>query len=122
MRILVAEEDTGTGRLLSSILQRCGHHVEWKWDAAKALKSMLERPPDLAIVDLQLSGMDGLEVLSRLRSDPGTRGVPAMAISAGFVKEQVDRCRALGVLDFIVKPFNPALVRHRVQRAARMLS
>ncbi len=61
-------------------------------------------PPQLVLLDIQLPGMDGFTLLQRLRADPRTRGVPAVAVSADALPASVERGRQAGFADYLTKP------------------
>jgi CheY-like chemotaxis protein len=62
--------------------------------------------PDLILLDIQLPGMDGYEVLRRLRADPLSRAVPVIAVSANAMPSDVDRGIAAGFADYLTKPLD----------------
>ncbi|MEQ1659605.1 MAG: ATP-binding protein, partial [Hylemonella sp.] len=62
--------------------------------------------PALILLDLNLPGMDGFEALQRLRADPATRAIPVIAVSANAMKRDIERGRAAGFQDYLVKPIN----------------
>ena len=67
--------------------------------------------PDLILLDIQLPGMDGFEVLARLRADPATRDIPVMAVSAGAMPEEIERALAAGFMQYLTKPLD---MRHLI--------
>ena len=68
------------------------------------LAMALADPPKLVLLDIQLPGMDGFELLQQLRADPRTRGVPAIAVSADALPASVERGRQAGFADYLPKP------------------
>jgi CheY-like chemotaxis protein len=81
--------------------------------------------PDLILLDIQLPGIDGYEVLRRLRADARTRDVPVIAISANAMRGDIERGLAAGFDDYLTKPLDVAavraLVRERLAGAAAAL-
>ena len=71
--------------------------------------------PDLILLDVMMPGMDGHEVLARLRDDPATRDIPVVFITALAHAEDVERGLQLGAADYITKPIQPAVVLARVR-------
>jgi hypothetical protein len=65
-----------------------------------------EQRPDLILLDMQLPDIDGHEVLRRLRDDPGTAGIPCIALSANAMPEDIDRALAAGFADYWTKPLD----------------
>lgn len=84
-------------------------------DGAAALNSVKKAPPDLILLDIMMPGMDGLEVCRRLKDDPTSRAIPIIFLTA--LNDDADEARGLelGAVDYITKPFNPAIVRARVR-------
>jgi len=83
-------------------------------DGAAALNSVQKARPDLILLDIMMPGMDGFEVCRRLKEDPATRDIPVIFVTA--LNEDIDEARGLilGAVDYITKPFNPAIVLARV--------
>jgi len=73
-------------------------------DGAEGLRSALTEPPALILTDIQMPGMDGFELLARLRAEPATRDVPVVAISADALPASIERGRAAGFADYLTKP------------------
>ena len=84
-------------------------------DGASALRGIRKSLPDLILLDVRMPGMDGFEVCRRLKDDPATRDIPIIFLTV--LTEEVDEARGLdlGAVDYIVKPFHPAVVKARVR-------
>jgi diguanylate cyclase (GGDEF)-like protein len=82
---------------------------------AQALQLSREQWPDLILLDVQMPGMDGYEVCRRLKSDAQLRDIPVIFVTAHQDDEAETAGLACGAVDFISKPFNPAVVRARVR-------
>ena len=84
-------------------------------NGTSALNSLQKARPDLVLLDIMMPGMDGFEVCRRLKDDPETRDIPIIFLTA--LNEDGDETRGLelGAVDYITKPFNPAIVRARVR-------
>jgi len=80
-----------------------------------ALEDITAYPPDLVLLDVMLPDIDGYEVCRQLKENPQTRDIPVIFITARSDVEDEMRGFELGAVDFIVKPFSPALVRARVR-------
>jgi CheY-like chemotaxis protein len=72
----------GCGRLLALLIRHLGHNAEHVDSGCKALEYLSNCKPDLVILDVMMPGIDGLEVLRRMREDPETAGVPVVMFSA----------------------------------------
>jgi CheY-like chemotaxis protein len=75
-----------------------------------------EQQPDLVLLDIQLPGMDGYEVLRRLRADEGTRGIPVIAVSANAMPADIERGLAAGFDDYLTKPIDQRVLVTMLQR------
>lgn len=84
-------------------------------DGETALEAIADEPPDLILLDIMMPGMDGYEVCSRLKSAPETRDIPVVFLTAMSEEQDEARGLALGAVDYITKPFSPALVKARVR-------
>jgi CheY-like chemotaxis protein len=80
----------------------------------QALQKAATSPPDLILLDVMMPGMDGFEVCAKLKADEQTADIPIIFITALDDVAAETRGLALGAIDFITKPFNPAVVRARV--------
>jgi two-component system response regulator MprA len=100
--ILVVEDDQRLAATLERVLSAEGHQVELAGDGIEALRRARERPPDLAILDVMLPGLDGIGVCRRLRA---TAQFPILLLTAlGGTEERV-RGLDSGADDYLVKPF-----------------
>ena len=85
--ILIVEDDRDIAELVQRYLVRAGHAVDVLGNGSLALPFIASRGPDLVILDLMLPGMDGFEVLRRLKADAATCAIPVVALSAGAAHE-----------------------------------
>ncbi len=121
-RVALVEDDPAIAEVLALHLRRAGCDVRHYADGRTALRDADAFWPDLVILDLRLPGMDGFEVLGRLRAE---RDVPVLVLTAlGETRDKLQGFR-LGADDYVVKPFDPeellARVRALLRRAGRML-
>ena len=75
----------------------------------------LRHLPNLVLLDLMMPGLSGVEVAARLKTDPATRAIPIIFVTASSDSEQESSCWEAGAVDFVTKPFNPLTLRRRVQ-------
>src|SRR5215510_12381592 len=106
--LLVVDDDQGNRDLLSRRLVRDGHA------ALETLGRALSPPIELVLLDVMMPGIDGYEVLRRLKNDPAWRELPVLMISALDEVGSVVRCIELGADDYLPKPFDPVLLRARI--------
>jgi PAS domain S-box-containing protein len=102
-RVLVAEDDADTARLLQEVLSQGGFEVAVALDAYKVVATACRQKPEIILLDLKLPGMDGYETITRLKKEAETREIPIVAMSAHV--EERERVRTLGVENFLAKPF-----------------
>src|SRR5437763_17207902 len=100
--------------MLSRYLTKLGYQATLVENGRQALEKLQGQPFDLVLLDVQMPGMDGYQVLEHLKADPGVRDIPVIMISAVEEIESVVRCIELGAQDYLPKPFNPVLLRARL--------
>ena len=118
--ILVVDDEPKIMRLARDYLERAGFRVLPVYDGPSALAAARQEKPDLIVLDLNLPGMDGLDVCRALRRTPGPSGsVPIIMLTARV--EEADRLIGLevGADDYIVKPFSPRELVARVRAVLR---
>jgi len=121
-RILVAEDELDVLELVAINLKAAGYTVLKAEDGASALKQARSGGPALVLLDLMLPGMSGLEVCRALKSEPATRSIPIIMLTAKA--EEVDRIVGLelGADDYITKPFSPRELVLRVKSVLRRVA
>jgi len=113
--LLVVDDNEDNRYTLIQRLKRLGYtNVTTAVDGRQALDCLRERAFDLVLLDVMMPGLNGYEVLERLRADDRLRHLPVIMISAVDQVESVVRCIELGAEDYLPKPFNPVLLRARV--------
>lgn len=104
-RILVVEDHPLNVKLVRLLLQGT-YEVRTAGDADEALRVLQGYQPDLILMDVQLPGMDGLELTRRLKADPRTRGIVVVALTAYAMKGDEDKALAAGCSGYITKPLD----------------
>jgi DNA-binding response OmpR family regulator len=112
--VLVADDDEDILLLVRTVLEREGYDVIATSDGAQAFAAALERHPDLAVLDVAMPELDGLEVLRRLRADESTRDMPIVLLSARVQEDDVKRGFDNGANAYVQKPFSPRELSDRV--------
>lgn len=112
-RILVVDDSTENLDILVSLFKN-DYMVAAARDGEKSLKMAEKNPPDLILLDIIMPGMDGYEVCRKLKENEITRNIPVIFITA--LSEAIDEAKAFGIgaVDFISKPFQPIVVKARV--------
>jgi two-component system phosphate regulon response regulator PhoB len=100
--------------LIRYSLVQAGVEVEEASDGAEALDAIRRAQPDLLVLDLMLPGLSGMEVCRRLRSCTDTAGLPILILSARAAPSDKAEGLALGVDDYVTKPFSPRDLLARV--------
>ena len=113
--LLIVDDNPENLKLILMVLASCGHELVTATDAIQALHAIERRMPDLILLDLQLPGMDGLELTRRLRANAKTRSIPIVAVTAYAMKGDEDKARDAGCDDYLVKPIDKRLLREVVK-------
>lgn len=113
-RILVVDDNESNRDLLCRRLARDGHMVSHASSGRAALDMLADGEFDLVLLDLMMPDMNGYEVLTRLRADPGLREVRVIMISGIHETESIIRCVEAGAEDYLPKPCDPVLLRARI--------
>jgi two-component system alkaline phosphatase synthesis response regulator PhoP len=114
--ILVVEDSPLVQRLLAVCLRELGRPVRAALDALAALADVAAEVPALLILDIGLPGMDGWELLRRLRLDPRCSGLPVLVLTAHAQEEFRLEADRRGADAFMTKPFEPDALREAVGR------
>jgi DNA-binding response OmpR family regulator len=112
--VLIAEDDRDIRDLVTVKLQAAGYQVIAVNDGLQALRQIRELRPDLALLDVMMPGISGLDIIATLRRDPNTATVPVILMSARSQEFDVQSGLAQGAVDYIVKPFSPRELVTRV--------
>ena len=106
-RIVVADDEGDIRRLIAFTLRRRGHEVFEAADGTSALETVRGLHPDLAVLDVMMPGMDGLEVARALAADEATHQLPVLIVSAGGQPAALDEGQVGGARAYLEKPFAP---------------
>jgi DNA-binding response OmpR family regulator len=116
--VLVADDDEDILQLVTLRLGRSGYEVLPATDGEAAVELALARLPDLAVIDVAMPRLDGLEVTRMLRQREETAKMPILLLTARTRATDVELGLAAGADDYVTKPFSPELL---VQRVAALL-
>lgn len=109
-KILIVEDEESLLKLESILLTTRGYLVQGVSSGLAALEAVNEELPDLILLDVMLPKMDGFEVCERLKSDPVTRPIPIILLTAKKTPEDLTRGAEVGADQYITKPFKSAMV------------
>lgn len=106
--VLIVDDDTFMRRLLQQTLNRTGARIRQAGSGDAALQELAAEPADLMIIDVNMPGRDGLEIVQLLRADAAHAAMPVIMLTAGGLTELRSKAAALGVAEFFTKPFAPS--------------
>ncbi len=112
--ILIADDDSISRKVLRRLLEQDGYEVRAASDGREALELFAEETCDVVLLDILMPGLDGISVLERLKATSAGEHVPVIMISAIDDTESVVRCIEIGADDYLTKPFNPVMLRARI--------
>jgi two-component system alkaline phosphatase synthesis response regulator PhoP len=117
--IYIVEDERDIADLVEHYLKKDGFRSESISDGQRALERIRRQPPDLLVLDLMLPGMDGLELCRTLRSEPATKRLPIIMLTAKA--EETDKIVGLemGADDYLTKPFSPKELMARIRAVFR---
>jgi len=122
--ILVIDDDAMSRRVLSQLLSAAGYDCRVSKDGSEALEAIHARPPSLLLLDFDMPGLNGAEVLRRLRSDENATvaQIPAIMLTAHGSEQSEVSCLQAGADDFVTKPVNASVLRARIETQLRLRS
>jgi DNA-binding response OmpR family regulator len=113
--VLVAEDDRDIRELVKAKLVAAGYQVIAVSDGSQALLELRAQLPDIALLDVMMPGISGLDLVGELRRNPVTAGIPVILMSAKSQEFDVESGIAMGAADYVVKPFSPRELLARVE-------
>jgi len=122
--ILVVDDDAMSRRVLAQLLSAAGYKCRVSNDGSEALETIHARPPSLLLLDFDMPGLNGAEVLRRLRSDedPMVAQIPAIMLTAHGSDQSEVSCLQAGADDFVTKPVNASVLGARIETQLRLRS
>ena len=118
-RILVVDDDRLSRELVVELLEAVGYSVLQAEDGAGLLERVKEEQPALILMDLQLPGLDGFTLIRQLKTEPATKEIPILAMTAHAQPEDQERALAARCNDCITKPLSTAGLLQTVARLLR---
>jgi len=112
--ILVAEADAVARATLAKALENRGHRITTAADGQRALELLASEPFDAVLLDIVMPEVDGFEVLAQIKADPALRHLPVIVVTAVDDLAGAVRCIEMGADDYLTKPFDPVLLRARL--------
>jgi DNA-binding response OmpR family regulator len=112
--ICIVDDDPDVRELVEYKLVQNGHEVLTATNGQDALRVVPEAKPALLLLDVMMPGLSGFEVLSQLRANDATRGLPIIMLTAKAQDADAERGFALGANDYMLKPFSPRELLNRI--------
>lgn len=115
-KILIIEDDKFLRELISQKLLKEGYDIAEAIDGEKGVESVKTEKPDLILLDLILPGIDGFEVLARIKSDPDSAQTPVIILSNLGQKYDIERGLKMGAVDYMIKAhFTPKEIIEKIK-------
>jgi len=119
-KILVVEDDKFLRELISRKLSGEGFEVLEAFDGEEGIKKIKAEKPALVLLDLILPGIDGFEVLLKIREDPNVAQTPVIILSNLGQREEVEKGLKLGAVDYLIKAhFTPGEIVEKIKNALK---
>ena len=115
-RIVAVDDNPVVTQLIAAVLGQAGYDVEVLATGGEALVALQRNPPDLLLLDLQMPGLDGLEVLRIVREQKVCAGMPVLVLTAEDDSHYVAKARELGAAGYLLKPFRAQDLSAKVRR------
>jgi len=114
--VLIVEDFDDAREILSSMLQFYGFRVAEAVRGSEAVEKAVQLLPDIVLMDLALPGMDGYQATRSLKSNPRTRKIPVIAVTAHALPEDEKKAREAGCDSFLTKPVHPTELLGEMRR------
>ncbi|MBI3291272.1 MAG: response regulator [Elusimicrobia bacterium] len=114
--IWIVEDEVALAGLVKAVVEAEGFSGEILTSGEEVLKRLAERRPALILLDIMMPGLNGFQVLERLKANTDTQAIPVVVVSTLVGREYVERAKRLGALDFFTKPFEPEQLVQAVKR------
>jgi two-component system cell cycle response regulator/two-component system cell cycle response regulator DivK len=105
-KVLLVEDNEVNRRLAGFLLRSHGYEVREATSAAAAFEMVEKERPDLIVMDIQLPGMDGLEITRKLKEQPATADIPVVAVTSFAMKGDREKAFAAGCAGYVTKPID----------------
>jgi two-component system, OmpR family, phosphate regulon response regulator PhoB len=113
--VLVADDDADIRDLVAFKLEQAGLEVVAVEDGQAALEQARSRLPALAVLDVSMPGLSGIDVCRMIRADPATAGMLVIMLTARVQEQDVEGGFSAGADDYVTKPFSPRELVSRIQ-------
>jgi len=115
-KVLIVEDDKFLRELISQKLLKEGYDIAETVDGEKGLETVKKEKPDLVLLDLILPGINGFDVLTKIKEDPSLAQIPVIILSNLGQKDDIERGLKLGAVDYLIKAhFTPGEIIAKVK-------
>jgi CheY-like chemotaxis protein len=118
-RVLIVDDNPTNLKLVAYLVKAHGYDVDTAGDADAALAAIAANRPRVILMDLQLPGVDGLELTRRLKADPATRDITIIAVTAYAMKGDQEKAFAAGCDDYVTKPIDTRALPELIAKYAK---
>ncbi len=119
INIIFAEDDEGLAKLIRFKLEKEKFNVTRFSNGEGVAKAILDRQPDVVVLDIMMPVQDGITILKGLRADPFTKDIPIIMLSAKTQEKDVVNALEFGATDYLTKPFSPSELIARIRRVVK---
>ncbi len=119
-KVLVIEDDAHIWKVIEYKLKKEKHDLIWANDGLKALEILEEIKPDLIISDIMIPYIDGLQILKKIKTIDKLKDIPVIMLTSKAQEDDIIKGLELGAQDYITKPFSPAELILRVNKALKL--
>jgi len=116
VKVLIVDDNQVNLKLVTYVVESAGFEVATALDAEKALAALATARPDVILMDLQLPGIDGLELTRRIKADPATRDIAVIAVTAYAMKGDREKALEAGCDDYVTKPIDTRTLPQVIER------
>ncbi len=118
-KVLVIEDDAHIWKIIEYKLKKEKHDLTWANDGLKALEILKTFKPDLIISDIMVPYMDGIQILKKVKANDKLKDIPVIMLTSKAQEKDIIKGLELGAQDYMSKPFSPAELILRVNRALK---
>jgi CheY-like chemotaxis protein len=118
-RVLIVDDNPTNLKLVAYLVKAKGYEVDTAADADAAMAAIAVNRPRVILMDLQLPGVDGLELTRRLKADPATRDISIIAVTAYAMKGDQEKALEAGCDDYVTKPIDTRALPDLIARYAK---
>lgn len=115
--VLIADDQENMRTTLARVLSLEGYTYLLAASGRSALEMLEQRRIDLALLDINMPGMDGIAVVERIKANPALADLPIIMLTGQMDSSSVLRCKVLGVNDYLVKPYKISVLLQRIESA-----